>query len=115
HMEVSYLSGFLNNNRTGVNMEQSHGMKWTWSNTANYRKTIDRHVFDILGGMEMNRERNISFNAYTAGEGAFVIETRDYMWPGVSTGTAEVDGGSPGVSFLSYISMMNYQLTDRSL
>src|SRR5690606_41659006 len=68
NMVVSYESGFMNNSRTGVNMEQSHGMKWTWSNTANYRKTIDQHVFDVLGGMEINRHRDIAFNAYTAGE-----------------------------------------------
>lgn len=115
HMEVSYQSGFLNNNRTGVNMEQSHGMKWTWSNTANYRKTIEKHVFDILGGMEMNRERDISFNAYTAGEGAFVIETPEYMWPGVSTGTAAVGGGSTGFSLLSYFGKINYVFDDRYL
>ncbi|WP_232046132.1 SusC/RagA family TonB-linked outer membrane protein [Sphingobacterium daejeonense] len=115
NMEVSYQSGFLNNNRTGVNMEQAHWMKWTWSNTANYRKTIDKHTFDILGGIEMNRQNDITFNAYTSGEGAFAIETPEYMWPGVSTGTAAVGGGATGFSLLSYFGKLNYSYNDRYL
>lgn len=115
HMELSYRTGFMNNNRTAVNMEQAHWMKWTWSNTANYRKTIEKHTFDILGGIEMNRHRDITFNAYTSGESAFAIETPEYMWPGVSTGTAAVGGGSTGFSLLSYFGKVNYSYDDRYL
>lgn len=115
HMELSYNSGFMSNTRTGVNMEQAHWMKWTWSNTANYRKVIDKNTFDILGGIEMNRHNDITFNAYTAGEGAFAVETPEYMWPGVSTGTAAVGGGSTGYSLLSYFGKINYSFDDRYL
>ncbi|HMR18527.1 MAG TPA: SusC/RagA family TonB-linked outer membrane protein, partial [Sphingobacterium sp.] len=114
-MELSYRSGFMNSNRTGVNLEQAHWMKWTWSNTANYRKEIDKHLFDVLGGIEMNRHRDIAFNAYTSGEGAFAVETPEYMWPGVSTGTASVGGGSTGFSLLSYFGKINYSYDDRYL
>lgn len=115
HLEVSYRSGFMNSNRSGVNMEQAHGMKWTWSNTATYRKELDRHTIDVLAGIEMNRQNDINFNAYTAGDGAFVIETPEYMWPGVSTGTAAVGGGSTGFSLLSYFGKANYSFDDRYL
>lgn len=115
YMEVSYESGFLNSDRSGVNLEQAHWMKWTWSNTANYRKTIDKHIFDVLGGIEMNRQNDISFNAYTSGDGAFAIETPEYMWPDASTGTASVGGGSTGFSLLSYFGKLNYSYNDRYL
>lgn len=115
NLEVSYRSGFMNSSRSGVNMEQSHGMKWTWSNTATYRKEIDKHTLDVLAGMEMNRQNDINFNAYTAGDGAFAIETPEYMWPGVSTGTAAVGGGSTGFSLLSYFGKANYSYDDRYL
>jgi TonB-linked SusC/RagA family outer membrane protein len=115
NLEVSYRSGFMNSSRSGVNMEQSHGMKWTWSNTATYRKQIDKHTLDVLAGMEMNRQNDINFNAYTAGDGAFAIETPEYMWPGVSTGTAAVGGGSTGFSLLSYFGKANYSYDDRYL
>lgn len=115
HMEHSYRSGFMNSNNSAVNMEQSHWMRWTWTNTATYQKLIDRHRFDALAGIEMNRQNDISFNAYTSGEGAFAIETPEYMWPGVSTGTASVGGGSTGFSLLSYFGKVNYSYNDRYL
>ncbi|MEN5436405.1 TonB-dependent receptor [Sphingobacterium faecium] len=115
NMEFSYRSGFMNSDRSGVNMEQKHGMKWTLSNTATYRKVIEKHAIDLLAGMEMNRQNDISFNAYTAGNGAFAIETPEYMWPGVSTGTAAVGGGSTGFSLLSYFGKANYAYDDRYL
>lgn len=115
HMVHSYRSGFMNSDNTAVNMEQGHWMRWTWSNTATYQKTIDRHRFDVLAGVEMNRQSDINFNAYTSGEGAFAIETPEYMWPGVSTGTASVGGGSTGFSLLSYFGKANYSYNDRYL
>jgi TonB-linked SusC/RagA family outer membrane protein len=69
----------------------------------------------VLAGMEMNRQNDINFNAYTAGDGAFAIETPEYMWPGVSTGTAAVGGGSTGFSLLSYFGKANYSYDDRYL
>ena len=47
-------------------------MKWNWTNTVTYKKTIGKHDFDLLGGMEMFRQSDIAFNAYTSGENAFV-------------------------------------------
>ncbi|MDR2271028.1 MAG: TonB-dependent receptor [Sphingobacterium sp.] len=115
NMELSYRSGFMNSNRSGVNMEQSHGMKWTWSNVATYRKVMDKHTLDVLAGIELNRQNDIKFNAYTAGNGAFAIETPEYMWPGVSTGVAAVGGTSTGFSLLSYFGKANYSYDDRYL
>jgi TonB-linked SusC/RagA family outer membrane protein len=115
YMQHTYESGFLKNSMSAVNLEQSHWMKWNWTNTVTYRKTIDKHDFDLLGGVEMFRQSDISFNAYTSGENAFTIETPEYMWPGVSTGTAQVGGGETGYSLLSYFGKANYVYDNRYL
>jgi TonB-linked SusC/RagA family outer membrane protein len=111
----TYKSGFLNNTNSAVNLEQGHWTKWNWSNIATYKKTIDKHDFDVMLGMEMFRQRDINFNAYTAGEYAFTIETPEYMWPGVSTGKAQVGGGETGYSLLSFFGKANYVYDNRYL
>lgn len=111
----TYTSGFLSNTTSSVNLEQSHWMKWNWTNTVTYKKTIGKHDFDLLGGMEMFRQSDISFNAYTSGENAFVLETPEYMWPDVSTGQAQVGGGETGYSLLSYFGKANYVYDNRYL
>jgi TonB-linked SusC/RagA family outer membrane protein len=115
YMQRTYQSGFLSNTISGVNLEQSHWMKWNWTNTAAYKKTIGKHSFDVLAGMEMFRQSDISFNAYTSGENAFTVETPAYMWPGVSTGKAQVGGGQTGYSLLSYFGKANYVYDDKYL
>lgn len=115
YMQKTYTSGFLNNKISAVNLEQSHWMKWNWTNTVTYQKTIDKHVFDLLGGSEMYRQSDIFFNAYTSGENAFVLETPEYMWPSVSTGKAQVGGGQTGYSLLSFFGKANYVYDNRYL
>ena len=115
YMQRTYKSGFLSNTVSGVNLEQSHSMKWNWTNTAAYKKSIDKHSFDVLAGMEIFRQSDISFNAYTSGENAFTVETPEYMWPGVSTGKAQVGGGKTGYSLLSYFGKANYVYDDKYL
>ncbi len=115
YLQYTYESGFLSNNTSAVNLEQSHWMKWNWANTITYQKTIGKHNFDILGGMEMFRQSDIGFNAYTSGENAFMIETPAYMWPDMSTGTAQVGGGKTGYSLLSFFAKANYVYDNRYL
>ncbi|MFA6851370.1 MAG: SusC/RagA family TonB-linked outer membrane protein, partial [Selenomonadaceae bacterium] len=43
YMQRTYESGFLSNTVSGVNLEQSHSMKWNWTNTAAYKKSIGNH------------------------------------------------------------------------
>lgn len=114
-LQYSYESGVLKNENNGVNAEQSHWFHWVWSNTANYAKTVGKHAFDVLAGIEMIRSSSTSFNAYTYGPGAFALETPDYMWPSASTGKAQVGGGASGYSLLSYFGKANYSYDDRYL
>jgi TonB-linked SusC/RagA family outer membrane protein len=115
YMQHTYQSGFLVNDVSAVNLEQAHWMKWNWSNTVSYNKTIGKNVFDVLGGIEMFRSRDDNFNAYTSGENAFAIETPEYMWPDMSTGTAQAGGASTGYSLLSYFGKINYVYDNRYL
>ncbi|MDR1593666.1 MAG: SusC/RagA family TonB-linked outer membrane protein, partial [Prevotellaceae bacterium] len=115
YMQHTYQSGFLVNDVSAVNLEQTHGMKWNWSNTASYNKSIGKNVFDILVGVEMFRSRDINFNAYTSGENAFALETPEYMWPDMSTGIAQTGGASSGYSLLSYFGKINYVYDSRYL
>lgn len=114
-LQYSYQSGVLKNENNGVNAEQSHWLQWVWSNTAAYTKTIGKHSFDALVGLEMVKSSSTSFNAYTYGPGAFAIETPEYMWPSASTGKAQVGGGASGYSLLSYFAKANYSYDNRYL
>lgn len=115
YLQHTYQSGFMSSNNSAVNLEQSHSVKWNWTNTIAYTREIDKNVFDVLGGMEMFRSNDISFNAYTSGENAFVVETPEYMWPNMSTGTAQVGGSGTGYSLLSYFGKVNYAYDNRYL
>ncbi|MDR2914346.1 MAG: TonB-dependent receptor [Tannerella sp.] len=115
YMQHSYQSGFLNSDVSAVNLEQSHWMKWTWTNTITYNKVIGKNVFDLLGGIEMFRSNDIAFASYTGGENAFAVETPEYMWPNMSTGTAQSSGNGTGYSLLSYFGKINYTYDNRYL
>lgn len=112
HLTRSYQSGYLKNDLSAVSMDQGHWLKWTWSNTANYKFEIGKSHFDILGGMEHFRENNINFSAYKED---FELESVDFMWPDVGTGRANATGASTGYSLLSYFGKVNYDYDSRYL
>jgi TonB-linked SusC/RagA family outer membrane protein len=112
YLQHSYVSGYLESDLNAVNLEQSHWMKWTWSNTVSYAREIGNHKFDLLGGMETFKENNIDFSAYKEG---FETESANYMWPNVGTGTSNTLGGATGYSLLSYFGKVNYSFADRYL
>lgn len=112
YMQLSYQSGYLENDLNAVNLEQSHWMKWMWSNTAFYTAEIGKNRFDILGGIEMIKQDDISFSAYREG---FAIESPEYMWPNVGVGKANSTGGASGYTLLSYFAKANYVYDERYL
>jgi hypothetical protein len=114
-LEKTYVSGFLHSEKNGVSLTQNHAVNWNWSNTLTYVKTIKKHVFDVLAGVEMFRNRYIGFTGRTSGEGAFAIESPEYMYPDVSSGKAELTGNGTGYSLLSYFGKVNYSYDSRCL
>lgn len=108
----SFVSGMLNSDKSAVTLEQGHWMKWTWSNTVSYAKTIDEHQFDVLGGMEMNYESNINFTSYKED---FLVQTPEQMWPDMGIGKSNSTGNKTAFSLLSYFGKVNYAYDNRYL
>lgn len=108
----SYTSGYLNSDRTKSVMEQAHWTKWTWTNTATYDFQIGKNRFETLGGMEMYRQEDINFAASREG---FAIETPNYMWPNLGTGTSDGSGTSTAYSLMSFFGKVNYAYDDKYL
>lgn len=111
-LTYSYTSGYLESDRTQSYIEQAHWLKWTWSNVATYDFQIGKNRFETMAGMEMFRQEDINFNASREG---FQIETPDYMWPDLGTGTSNGGGNSTAYSLLSYFGKINYSYDDRYL
>lgn len=111
-MTHSYHTGILQSDNTNVSLNENQSLKWTWSNTATYSKSIDRHTINALVGAELFREEVIGFNAYKDG---FLVETPEQMWPDMGIGTSIVTGGASGYSLLSYFGNLGYNYDDRYL
>ena len=111
-LTYSYTSGFLNSDRTASSIEQAHWTKWTWTNTATYDFEIGKNRFETLGGMEMFRQEDINFSYSREG---YILETPDYMWPNVGTGTSLGTGGATAYSLMSFFGKVNYAYDDKYL
>ncbi len=111
-MQPTYTSGKLVNNTAYIIMDQNFTNRLTWTNTANYAKTIEKHQFDVLGGIEMYKETWIGTTARKEG---FINETPEQMWPKMGTGTALLDGSSTEYTLLSYFGKANYSYDNRYL
>lgn len=111
-LTYSYTSGYLESDRTLSYIEQAHWLKWTWSNVATYDFEIGKHRFETMAGMEMFRQEDINFNASREG---YMIETPEYMWPDLGTGTSNGGGSSTAYSLMSYFGKINYAYDDRYL
>lgn len=112
NLQRSYVSGYLQNNKNAVNIDQSTNDKWTWSNTAQYIAKTGNHNFDILGGVEMYQD---TFDNNWLRKEGFLIETPDYMYPGAGTGEAYNGGSSTRYSLLSYFGKFSYDYDQKYL
>jgi TonB-linked SusC/RagA family outer membrane protein len=107
-MQLVYSSGYLSNDQNGVNNNQGHSVKWTWSNTLNYQKTIGKNAIDVLLGTEMYKQHDESFWAQRLGTGSYVSEDPNYMYLDAGTGTMSLGGGAAENTLLSYFGKANY-------
>lgn len=74
--------GNVANNKNAVEAKQEHWTKWMWNAVATYNKEIGQHRFDLMAGMELNRQDDIYFSGYKEG---FAVLNPDYMWPDAGT------------------------------
>ena len=59
--------GNVANNKNAVEAKQEHWTKWMWNAIATYNKEIGQHRFDLMAGMELNRQDDIYFSGYKEG------------------------------------------------
>lgn len=106
------FTGRLGSDLNSSKMEQTHGTKWIWSNTASYDLTVGKNRMDFLAGIEMNKQEDLNFSAEKR---TYTLENPDYMWPSQGTGEAFAFGGGTGYSLLSYFGKANYTYDNRYL
>lgn len=111
-LQKKYVSGYLQNDKNAVNIDQSRTEKWTWANTLQYLFKTGRHNFDILGGTEMYSENYD--NTWLRKEG-FLIDDPDYMYPDAGTGTAYNGGSATSYRLRSYFAKVSYDFAQRYL
>lgn len=102
--------GNVANNKNAVEAKQEHWTKWMWNAVATYNKEIGQHRFDLMAGMELNRQDDIYFSGYKEG---FAVLNPDYMWPDAGTTGAQAYGGGSGYSLVSFFGKANYNYADK--
>ena len=102
--------GNVANDKNAVEAKQEHWTKWMWNAIATYNKEIGLHRFDLMAGMELNRQDDIYFSGYKEG---FAVLKPDYMWPDAGTTGAQAYGGGSGYSLVSFFGKANYNYADK--
>ena len=102
--------GNVSNDKNAVEAKQEHWTKWMWNAIATYNKEIGQHRFDLMAGMELNRQDDIYFSGYKEG---FAVLKPDYMWPDAGTTGAQAYGGGSGYSLVSFFGKANYNYADK--
>ena len=104
--------GTVANATNGVEAKQEHWMRWMWNAVASDNLDINKHHFDVLAGMELNREDDNWFSGYKS---EFSILTPDFMWPDAGAGTSLSYGSATGYSLVSFFGKANYTFDNRYL
>jgi TonB-linked SusC/RagA family outer membrane protein len=111
-LQFSYVSGYLKNDKSAVNIDNSRNTKFTWTNTLNYKLNIQKHNFEAFIGSEMFKEENKNTSLRAED---FVIETPDFMYPDAASGKKTNFGTATAYSLLSYFGNINYDYDGRYL
>ena len=108
-MTNTYKSDIVRNDIAKTTLSNNNETNWTWSNTAQYVTTIDKHNIDVLGGIEVSKQSIVDFSAYSEG---YALEDIDYMWPNAATGTMRNSGAKVGYRLASFFGKVNYNWDD---
>jgi TonB-dependent starch-binding outer membrane protein SusC len=96
---------------SSYNVGQSQSISWLNENTLNYKKVVQAHSFDILGGFTLQKNSSESVSA----------SVRELQVPGVrnvNIGNSDTRSGSNGSfesTLVSYLGRLNYGFKDRYL
>lgn len=96
-----------------VSSVYGQGDTWTWTNTANYNKTLaEKHHLTVLLGTEAI---GYTFRDLSASREGYEFEDPDFMQIGSGTGTRNNGGGKTQWSVFSLFGKIDYNYADRYL
>ncbi len=103
-----FSEGSFNN---GMREYAGFNTEWTWTNTLNYRKVIDKHNINILAGTEAidNRTRDLSANR----NGFFLLSSLDYFYLDAGTTNFGNTGSGTLGALFSIFGKVDYSFDDR--
>lgn len=101
----SALSSLSNNNNWNFN--------WVFTNTVNYNKTIEKHSFNLLGGMESMCNR---YEYFSASRDGFPSDEENFHYLNAGDGALQKNSGSATeYSMASYFGKIDYNFDNRYL
>lgn len=104
-----------NNSAFGYNEFSGYSLSWTFTNTAQWKKTFDRHAFDVLVGQEA-LNTGVGRNMNGLGQDPFSTDPNFITISNLPVPTRQVNSGQfLGVNFFSYFSRINYTYNDKYL
>lgn len=112
NMQLSYVSGYLNNPINKVTNYNGSSSNWVWSNTLSYQLNKGKHALDALVGTEMYQHQDESF---WASRQSLELEDPNYMYLDAGTGLKDNGGLASSYSLLSYFGKVNYSYADKYL
>lgn len=107
---LEFLEG---NNSNNLNEYQGYNTEWTWTNTLNYKKIIDKHNISLLAGAEAIRSRSRRLEA--GRNDFFLLGNMDYYY--LTAGASSIANNSMGAigSLSSLFAKADYSYNDRYL
>lgn len=97
---------------SNLNVQNIVSKTWTWTNTLNYNRTIDKHQFDVLAGTEAIRNYSEYFTAYRDN---FPVDILDGQYLDAGQGLPKNSGSGVKSTLFSLFAKVNYTFNDRYL
>lgn len=112
NMQLSYVSGYLNNPINKVTNYYNNSSNWVWSNTLSYQHTSDKHDVNAMVGTELFHHYDEGF---WASRQSFELEDINYMYLDAGTGLKDNGGLASEYALLSYFGKVNYAYASKYL
>jgi TonB-linked SusC/RagA family outer membrane protein len=112
NMQLSYVSGYLNNPTNKVSMDYWNSLKLTYTNTLDYKRIFGRHNVDAIVGTEAYDQKDLNFSASRQD---FASQDQAYMYLNAGTGLKDNGGGAALYRLLSYFGKVNYAYNNKYL
>ncbi|MCY7409621.1 MAG: TonB-dependent receptor, partial [Chitinophagales bacterium] len=111
-----YVSPQQQNEINDLNVGNSHNLNWLWENTLDYKKTIKKNSFDVLGGYTMQE----ATSEYLSASGQNIIGDTKNLWylnPDNLVPTSISNGVNANNNFalVSFLARANYTYDSRYL